>query len=224
MSDLLILSAPDEPYENHIKLCLESWNNLKTRILPAISRLFQKDIRDVNNAIECTILCHDIGKLSLHWQEYIHKPKGERKHGPPHATLGAPYLSNLCGNNSSDLNDASAIAILLHHTDSGMAQGNLEHPAEDAINRGLVEYGTQNIRWDKGAEDVFKLTLQSFPYFKQNAMPLNSIKLESLEYITKQLRLWARCPKEIERHSEFSRNRYKLVDFRYRQRTATKSR
>ncbi len=77
----------------------------------------------------------------------------------------------------------------MHHTDSSLAQGNLEHPAEDAINRGLVEYGTENIRWAKGADEAFRQTLDNFPELKQNAKPLDSIKLKSLENIAKQPRL-----------------------------------
>ncbi len=200
MPDYIIWSAPEEPYEKHIELCLESWEKLKVRTLPTLSRLFQVDANSADKTVGVTILCHDIGKLSHQWQDNIHKPKAERKRGPPHATLGAPYLLILNGSNFNGLSSASALAILMHHTDSGLAQGNLEHPAEDAINRGLVEYGTQNIRWYNGAEDIFKLTLQSFFEFRQNARPLNSIRLESLENMAKQLRLWARCPKEIERH------------------------
>lgn len=200
MPDYIVWSAPDEPYENHIKFCLNSWDQLKIRILPTLSRLFQSDENAVDKTIRNTILCHDIGKLSLQWQNYIHKPKAERKYGPPHATLGAPYLLDLNGNFSYDIKNASALAILMHHTDSGLAQGNLEHPAEDAINRGLVEYGTENISWAKVAEEVFRQTLDNFPELKQNAKPLDSITLKSLEDIAKQLRLWARCPVEIERH------------------------
>lgn len=200
MPDYIIWSAPEEPYEKHIELCLDSWEKLKIRILPTLSRLFQVDANSADKTIGLTILCHDIGKLSHQWQDNIHKPKAEIKRGPPHATLGAPYLLILNGSNFNSLSSASALAILMHHTDSSLAQGNLEHPAEDAINRGLVEYGTENIRWVKGADEAFRQTLDNFPEVKQNAKPLGSIKLKSLENIAKQLRLWARCPVEIERH------------------------
>ncbi len=200
MPDYIIWSAPEEPYQKHIELCLESWEKLNIRMLPTLGRLFQVDANSIDKAIGITILCHDVGKLSHQWQDYIHKPKAERKRGPPHATLGAPYLLILNDSNSITLSNASALAILMHHTDSGLAQGNLEHPAEDAINRGLAEYGTENIRWAKSADDVFMQTLGNFPELEQNAKPLNSIMLKSLEETAKRLRLWARCPKEIERH------------------------
>ena len=200
MLDFVIWSAPEEPYENHIRLCLESWDKLKARLLPTISRLFDMDECNILKAIEIAILCHDIGKLSRHWQEYIHKPKAERKYGPPHATLGASYLLILDNESYCTLNNASALAILMHHTDSGLAQGNLEHPAEDAINRGLVEYGTENIRWAENADNAFRQSLETLSGLDLIAKPLNSVNLKHLEDMAKQLRLWARCPKGVERH------------------------
>jgi len=197
MPDFIIWSAPEETYENHVKLCLEAWNSLKDRMLPTFCRLFEMQNNIVDKSIEVSIVCHDIGKLSLQWQDYIHKPSSERKFGPPHATLGAAYLLTLKGH--SDLSNAAALAILMHHTDSGLAQGNLEHPAEDAINRGLVDYRTDNIRWASGAEDVFKESSQSF-FVSEGLKPLSSVTLQSLEDMALQLRQWARCPKEIERH------------------------
>ena len=157
MSDLLILSAPAEPYPNHINSCLTSWLEIEKRMLPTMSRLFVVDSAVVKNVVEVMIICHDIGKLSRQWQAYIQKPESERKHGPPHATLGAAYLLlNSANNNSDSLYNSAALAILMHHTDSGLAQGNLEHPAEDAINRGLVDYGRETIRWAEGAEGAFE--------------------------------------------------------------------
>jgi CRISPR-associated endonuclease Cas3-HD len=198
MSDFIIWSAPEESYEKHIKLCLDVWKSLKVRMFPALCRLFRMQQDDiVNRSIEFSIVCHDIGKLSQKWQDYIHKSSPERKFGPPHATLGASYLLTLSGN--SDLSNAMALAILMHHTDSGLAQGNLEHPAEDAINRGLIDYRTDGIRWASGAEDVFKESSQSF-FGSEGAMPLSAITLQSLESMALKLRQWARCPKEIERH------------------------
>lgn len=197
MPDYIIWSAPEEPYDNHVNLCLEAWKLLSNRMLPTLCRLFELQDDIVDKSIEFSIVCHDIGKLSMQWQEYIHKPSSERKFGPPHATLGASYL--LTSNGNSDLSNASALAILMHHTDSGLAQGNLEHPAEDAINRGLVDYRTDGIRWASGAEDVFKESSQSV-FGSQGLKPLSSVTLQSLEGMALQLRQWARCPKEIERH------------------------
>ncbi len=200
MSDFIMWSAPEEPYEDHIRLSLGAWDKFENRILPTLCRLFEKEKRIVLNAINFTIVCHDVGKLTQPWQTYIHKPKSERNYKLPHATLGAPYLLNFNDRACVDLNCAAALAILMHHTDSGLAQGNLEHPAEDAINRGLVQDGTDNIRWAAGAEDVFQQTLMNVPDIKQSVNPLKSVVLNSLEDMAYQLRLWARCPKEIERH------------------------
>lgn len=206
MPDFIIWGAPEEPYENHIRLCLEAWKSLRDRMLPTLCRLFESQNDIVDKSIEFSIVCHDIGKLSMQWQEYIHKPSSERKFGPPHATLGASYL--LIENGNSDLSNAAALAILMHHTDSGLAQGNLEHPAEDAINRGLVDYrtdtirwakDTDNIHWMKNAEDVFRESSQSVSG-SEGFKPLSSVTLQSLEDMALHLRQWARCPKEIERH------------------------
>jgi len=198
--DFMIWSAPEEPYETHIRLCLESWNELKIRFGPTLIRLFQMGEDDVLEGIEAAIVCHDIGKLSYQWQDYIHKRKEDRKFGPPHATLGASYLLLITDNNPSSLSNASALAILMHHTDSGLAYGNLEHPAEDAINRGLVEYGTGSIRWSEGAENAFRQSFGDLSGFNLIAKGVNSVTLKHLETMAKLLRVWARCPKEIERH------------------------
>ncbi|MBW1716487.1 MAG: CRISPR-associated endonuclease Cas3'' [Deltaproteobacteria bacterium] len=169
-------------------------------MLPSLSRLFEAKEGTTNNVIETMILCHDVGKLSYRWQDYIHLPKEKRGKGPPHATLGGPYLFNIDNGGKQDLCYASAIAILMHHTDSGLAQGNLEHPAEDAILRGLVEYGTENIRWAEGAEEAFRRSLEFGPELAKGLEPLVLVTLSSLEDLAKVLRLWARCPREIERH------------------------
>jgi CRISPR-associated endonuclease Cas3-HD len=206
MPDYIIWSAPEEPYENHITLCLKAWKSLKGRMLSTLCRLFELQNDIVDKSMEFLIICHDIGKLSMQWQEYIHKPSSERKFRPPHATLGASYL--LISNGDSDLNKAAALAILMHHTDSGLAQGNLEHPAEDAINRGLIDYktdiirwakDTDNIHWVRNAEDVFRESFLSV-FGSEIFEPLSSVTLQSLEDMALQLRQWARCPKEIERH------------------------
>ncbi len=197
MSDFVIWSAPEEPFTEHIKKTMEEWRKIKDRMLPVLCRLFSSNKDSINDFIEFFIVCHDIGKLTYQWQQYIHKPSSERKFGPPHATLGASYLNLSKGD--SDLSNASAVAILMHHTDSGLAQGNLEHPAEDAINRGLVDYRTDAIRWANGAEDAFKETVE----FLSNVGTLNSlssVNLQSLEEMALKLRAWSRCPKEIERH------------------------
>jgi len=200
MPDFVIWSAPEERYEDHVSLCIQAWKNIEYRMLPTLSRLFDQEENTTWRLVEMTIVCHDIGKLTNPWQIYIHKPKAERKYGPPHATLGAPYLHSLFDKEVDNLKNAGAVAILMHHVDSGIARGNLEHPAEDAINRGLVEYGTDGFRWADGAEDAFSKSLKYAPQMKPIAKPLTSITLHSLEDIAKRLRLWARCPKEIERH------------------------
>ncbi len=199
MPDFIIWSAPEEPYENHIKLCLEAWKSFKNRMSCTLCRLFEKEIGSdlIDKFIEFTIICHDIGKLSQQWQEYIHKSSSERNLGPPLEMLGASYL--LTSNCNLDLSNAAALAILMHHIDSGLAQGNLEHPAEDAINRGLIDYRTDNIRWVSGAEDVFKKSAQ-FVFGSDEPKSLGLVNLQSLEDMALQLRQWARCPKEIERH------------------------
>ncbi len=197
MPDFVIWSAPEETYEDHIRHCLAAWNAINNRMLPGLCRLFDVERDEVNMTIEFSIICHDIGKLSRQWQDYIHKPKSERKFGPPHATLGAAYL--LTSRDDSDLCNAAALAILMHHTDSGLAQGNLEHPAEDAINRGLVDYGTDNFHWAASAEEVFKTSAKPISNF-DGLKPLSSVTLQSLENMALQLRRWARCPKEVERH------------------------
>jgi len=197
MSDFVIWSAPEEPYTEHIKKTIEEWRKIKDRMLPILCRLFSSNKYSINDFVEFLIVCHDIGKLTYHWQQYIHKPTSERKFGPPHATLGASYL--ILSKDGSDLSNASALAILMHHIDSGLAQGNLEHPAEDAINRGLVDYRTDAIQWADGAEDTFKETVEIL----SNVValnPLSSVTLQSLEEMALKLRGWSRCPKEIERH------------------------
>ena len=200
MPSFLIWSAPEEPYEAHIKHCLEAWTRLKNRMLFTLSRLFETKKEDVDRIIEMTILSHDIGKLSFRWQEYIHLPKDKRKKPPPHATLGAPYLFSVDDDAKTDLHFAGALAILMHHTDSGLAQGNLEHPAEDAVLRGLVEYGTEKIRWAEGAESAFQRSLEFIYQGEGTFHTLESITLSSLENLAKDLRMWARCPIEVERH------------------------
>jgi CRISPR-associated endonuclease Cas3-HD len=168
-------------------------------MLPTLSRLFAIESAVVKNAVEVMIVCHDIGKLSRQWQTYI-QPESERKHGPPHATLGAAYLLlNPANSNLDSLHNGAALAILMHHTDSGLAQGNLEHPAEDAINRGLVDYGSETIRWAEGADGAFE---ESHGGFCSDMLgwPLASVTLSSLEKMALNLRLWSRCPRSLEQH------------------------
>lgn len=198
MPDYIIWSAPDEPYEDHIRLCLNSWATIKNRMLPTLSRLFEMEGNDVEKGIKFSIVCHDIGKLSMQWQDYIHKPREERKVGPPHATLGGAYLLVSNENNLTHLHNAAALAILMHHTDSGLAQGNLEHPAEDAINRGLIDYKTDNIRWAEGVEEAFGQSAIGLPY-SDKLKPLSSVTLQSLEKMPLQLRLWSKTI-PIEQH------------------------
>ncbi len=201
MHDLLMLSAPEEPYEDHVKLCLDSWVKIRPRMLYSLARLFEVETNLADKAIEITIVCHDIGKLSEPWQRYIQKPKAERRFGPPHATLGAAYLMGISEESDRNLIFASVLAILMHHTDSGLAQGNLEHPAEDAINKGIAVYGAERIRWAEGADETFRRTAGYAPGIEHRARaPLSSVTLESLETMADTLRLWARCPKELERH------------------------
>jgi len=198
MPDYIIWSAPDEPYETHIKLCLKSWTMIKDRMLPTLCRLFEMRGDAVEMGINFTIVCHDIGKLSRQWQDYIHKPEDERKFGPPHATLGGAYLLVSNESNLTHLHNAAALAILMHHSDSGLAQGNLEHPAEDAINRGLVEYVTDNIRWAEGAEEAFRQSATGLPD-SNKLKPLSSVTLQSLEKMPLQLRHWSKTI-PIEQH------------------------
>ena len=167
---------------------------------PSLSRLFDVGSSTIGRSIEFAIFCHDIGKLSQPWQNYINKTDSERKFGPPHATLGAAFLLTSEDDTADDLNNASAIAILMHHTDSGLAQGNLERPAEDAINRGIVEYGTDNIRWVQGAEEALAQTYKYLVHSDGMLMPITGVTLTSLEKMAQQLRLWSRCPNELERH------------------------
>jgi CRISPR-associated endonuclease Cas3-HD len=200
MSDLLNYSAPGELYEDHIKFCLQSWTSLKERLLPTLARLFDDQPDKANEMVKKMLVCHDVGKLSARWQIYINYPKEKRLKGPPHATLGAPYLLYSDADKESDLHYAGALAILMHHIDSGLAQGNLEHPAEDAINRGLVEYGTEKIRWAEGAEKTFIRSRACSGLTEQLPILEAVITLGSLEKLAKDLRLWARCPKELDRH------------------------
>lgn len=200
MSDLLNYSAPGEIYENHIKFCLKAWAGFKERMLPTLARLFDTQIDEAKATVEMMIVCHDVGKLSARWQDYILLPKEKRGKGPPHATLGAPYVLYFDETNKHDLYYATALAILMHHTDSGLAQGNLEHPAEDAINRRLVEYGTEKIRWAERAEESFRRSVGFSSLTEKLPELTEAITLGSLENMAKDLRQWARCPREIDRH------------------------
>lgn len=202
MPDFIIWSAPNEPYEGHIRLCLEAWQRIADRFIPTLRRLFNLQQNVANDFIQSTILCHDIGKLTQPWQENIHLPKDERKkkYKPPHATLGAPYLIDCFINENDDLKNAGSLAILMHHLDSGLAKANLEYPAEDAINHGLVKYGTEEFRWAKGAEEAFQRSCNQIAISALKFNPLSSIKLHDLEKIAQRLRSWSRCPKQIEQH------------------------
>ena len=200
MPDRVIWSAPEEAYNTHIANCLEAWNAISARMLPSFGRLFQEADIILDKTLKVAILCHDIGKLSEPWQRYIKKPKDVRKYGPPHATLGAAYLKGLGNKLPESCLNAAVLAILMHHTDSGLAQGNLEHPAEDAINRGIIKYGTEKIRWADGAETAFKDSSEPLASIQDMLKPLSSISLKDLEEMAKALRLWGRCPKELERH------------------------
>jgi len=197
MTHLILYSAPDEIYIEHINRCLEKFDFIFPIWEHTIKRIFYLYIQnEIKFLLSQMLIFHDIGKLTAKWQKIIHQEIKENKkiHKPAHAPIGAAYLYKKFskGNAHEDLKNAILFAIAIHHTDSGLLGDNIERPDVQAIMDGIVR-NDGKIEWAYGTED---LPEEFFP------KELNELTVEDLKIMARGLRIWSRSGGNLEHHKK----------------------
>jgi CRISPR-associated endonuclease Cas3-HD len=151
----------------------------------------------LDDIVKTLLACHDIGKLTKRWQDEIRKPSPRPL---PHASIGAAFLwrmlESLGKDKSKNIRPASSFAILIHHIDKGIIGHNTERPHVQLILHRLVnDDGT--IRWHQDAE---KILSNLFQIMGKNQAFLASLRLEDVEEMAEDLRVWSRGVGVLERH------------------------
>jgi len=194
-----MLSAPEEKYKKHIEACVSKWKEISSRFLLTLSRLFEVDESQVDDSVIRMLFAHDVGKLTSKWQEAIQNGKKT----PPHATLGAAYLLewNQGTSVNNDLANAAVFAVLIHHTDKGIAgSDNLECPDAQTVQRGLIKgVGGKIIDWHEAAQSEL-IDLGNSLSLNAGILSLHQVTLESLVELSDSMREWSKCPRLLDQH------------------------
>jgi len=182
---LILYSAPNENYKEHIGLCLEYFELVfpvyKSRLMKVLS---WDDEVSLKEALQKMVLYHDLGKLTKKWQESIIKGYKNR---PAHSHLGACYLWKTL---PEGLREPISFAVLIHHTDKGLLSDIIERPAELAIIDGIANLDG-SIKWD---EEIDLLDNKIFP------KEAKDLSVEDLKAMARDLRIWARGGSFLEQH------------------------
>lgn len=181
---MTLLAAPNEPFGLHHERMLEAWHPLAARMEATLRRLIGPDGLQ---AVEWSIRCHDLGKLTVPWQKNI----AESRRPPPHAATGAAALwcvADLGG----DARRAAAFAVAIHHVDRGLLAENIDCPDVQAVMRGIVD-DDGRIRWhDEACQVLAPLGLPRDS--------LDRVDLRALQGMALDLRTWARGCATLEQH------------------------
>jgi CRISPR-associated endonuclease Cas3-HD len=191
MTHLILYSAPEETYIDHINRCLEKFKLVFPIWEHAVERIFSttKD-NNMNSILEKMVVFHDLGKLTKRWQENL----GTNKKLPSHAPIGAAYLYKkfTTENHPDDLKNSIVFAVAIHHTDSGLLGDNIERPDVQAIIEGIVD-NDGKIKWADKAETLGE---ELFP------RELKELTIEDLKNMARGLRIWARSGGILEQHKK----------------------
>ena len=191
MTHLILYSAPDEIYIDHLRKCLERFNIIFSLWDFTIRRIFSiSEEENMKSLLREMVIFHDLGKLTKRWQENL----GTNKKLPSHAPIGAAYLYKKFRreNHPDDLKNAIVFAVAIHHTDSGLLGDNIERPDVQAIMDGIVR-NDGKIEWASGIET---LSVEFFP------IELNELTIEDLKNMARGLRVWARSGGFLEQHKK----------------------
>lgn len=180
-----LLSAPDEPFADHVDRCLCEWAALRARFRDRLLATFQARVSDdrwqtISNAVHDMLAYHDLGKLTRQWQTSV--SKGQKT--PPHAAIGATWLFKNLTYASTDLRNATAFAVAIHHLDRGTLGENIERPDVQAIQRHLVD-DEGNISWADGFDKPIRLGAG----FQINRPSINVFDMKRM---ARELRTWSR--------------------------------
>ncbi len=183
-----LFSAPNEPYEIHIKKALEKFETVCPQFLPTIKRIFGiNDTEILKESLRKMVLFHDLGKLTKRWQKNLFK--GGKN--PAHAPIGGAYLWEILGEKELiDLRYSISFAIAIHHTDSGLLSDNIERPDVQAINDGIAGIDGK-IKWHSGVKD---LPDEIFP------KELFNLSILDLKEMARGMRVWAKGCGLLEQH------------------------
>jgi len=197
MTHLILYSAPEERYIDHLQKCLERFNIIFSMWDSTIRRIFSiGEEEDISYLLREMIIFHDLGKLTKRWQENLEDLEKSKKNKklPSHATIGAAYLYKKFpkGNGYNDLKNAIVFAVAIHHTDSGLLGDNIERPDVQAILDGIVDNGGK-IKW---SDETETLDEKFFP------KELNELTIEDLKNMARGLRIWARSGGFLEQHKK----------------------
>lgn len=182
---VLLFSAPEEYYLDHISRCREKFELLfpvfhstmvRTYDTPANREILREHFLKM-------ILFHDLGKLTKRWQERI----GTGNRLPSHSTLGAAYLWKTL---PDGIREPISFAVAIHHTDKGLLGDNIEKPDVQAITDGIAD-NNSNIVWHSEAD---KLDSNFFPEEARN------LKVSDLKDMARGLRVWAKGCGLLEQH------------------------
>uniref|UniRef100_A0A7C3J735 CRISPR-associated endonuclease Cas3 n=1 Tax=candidate division WOR-3 bacterium TaxID=2052148 RepID=A0A7C3J735_UNCW3 len=191
MTHLILYSAPDEIYIDHINRCSEKFKLIFPIWEHAVKRIFSiTENNNMNSILENMVVFHDLGKLTKRWQENL----DTNKKLPSHAPIGAAYLYKKFVKNDTldDLKNAIVFAVAIHHTDSGLLGDNIERPDVQAIIDGIVG-NDGKIKW---SDETKTLDEKLFPE------ELNELTVEDLKIMARGLRTWARSGGFLEQHKK----------------------
>ncbi len=112
-----ILGKTNQTLRGHIQDCLTVCDEIIARREPFLSQLCQKfdwNWEEVKQALRFAVWCHDIGKASDEWQDYI-RGKGSRiTHALPSFGIGL-MTKGISKSFDSDPFYAAMLAVLAHH-------------------------------------------------------------------------------------------------------------
>lgn len=180
---VLLFSAPEEYYLDHISKCLEKFEIVFPLFKSTIARVIDNSVsrEGLREYFSTMIIFHDLGKLTRKWQNNL------GKHLPSHSTLGAAYLWKTL---PDGIKEPLSFAVAIHHTDKGLLGDNIERPDVQAISDGIVKYNGE-LEWH---DDAKKLPRN---YFPEDA---ESLKLNDLKEMARCLRVWAKGCELLEQH------------------------
>lgn len=185
MPAVLLYSAPEEYYLDHISRCKEKFELLFPMFCSTIVRSFDTSIGQeaLKDSFLKMILFHDLGKITKRWQERL----GSGNKLPSHSTLGAAYLWKIL---PDGLKKPISFAVAIHHTDRGLLGDNIERPDVQAILDGIVD-NNSNIIWHDETKNLTE------DYFPKDAEKLT---VADLKEMARDLRIWAKGCSFLEPH------------------------
>lgn len=194
---IYMFSSKGEVFEEHARNAVKVWEKLRDRTIPCLRRLFQESPTTLDEWVKTLLICHDVGKLTKRWQDEIQK---STPRPPPHSSIGAAFLWKISKSSNSDklrnVKLASTFAILIHHIDKGIIGDNTERPHVQLILYRLVN-DDGSIKWHQSAENSLS---DMFKMMGKDPVSLASLRLEDVEAMAEDLRIWSRGAGILDRH------------------------